>query len=311
VPISEGERLPPVPAVPASQQIIEGVAETPRPAIAPAKPAIPDLYLSRMLVQTDAAPQKSRSGGNIDGYMHLSSLIDACMREHAISQQHAGGLKVASTVTGAMRIVWRIGRAVEKHIRTGIIEARDHKAVHGVWKCPCEVTKYLGEYQQGRTCLICRKPVNRYDEPVLKNDFCRVVGSPDLTLIEMGYYMPVEIKSMNKDQFDKLERPLADHILQGCAYRWMYEQLGYPVMDIVPIVYGRKDFKFGGGSMSVYKEFHANYFDWSGQVESMMTNARMIAQHNEAGTLPDRTLCHTVDCARAKKCQRASLCFNL
>jgi hypothetical protein len=263
-------------------------------------------HVTRLVAQSDAAPQISRSGGT-DKYTHVSSLIGACLREHAISQQHGG--RTATTVSGPMRMIWAIGRAVEKHIREGVIQARGYQGVYGQWACPCEAVLYVGTYAE-RRCGQCHRLANRYLEPILKDDFYRVTGAPDLTLIEMGYYMPCEIKSMNKEQFDKLDRPLADHILQGCAYRWLYEQMGFPVMDIVPIIYGRKDFKFGG-SRAIYKEYHVNYFDWEGQVASMMANARVIASHYETGTLPPRQLCQTVDCTRAKDCQRASLCWNM
>lgn len=305
-------RVPAAPATPPPTIITPRAHEIvapPQPSIQLGKPVLDPRHITKLVAKSDAAPQTSRSGGNADRYMHVSSLIGCCEREHCISAQH--GLPTATTVNGAMRMIWAIGRAVEKHIRQGVIEARDYHGVYGNWQCPCGAVDYMGEFVRGRICNRCTKEANRYFEPKLTNDFMRVVGSPDLTLVEQGWYMPVEIKSMNKEQFDALEAPLADHCIQGASYRWMYEQMGFPVLDVVPVVYGRKDYKFGG-SYSIYKEYHVPYDNWHRQVENNMNTARLIAAHNEDGTLPPRCAgCTSPTSPRAKQCSRSTLCWNL
>ena len=280
--------------------LLQGLTVTP--------PILDPRYITKLVAKSDATSQYSRSGGT-DRYMHLSSLIGACPREHAISQQYARDTPVSTTTWGSMKMVWAIGRAVEKHIRDSVIKARNFVGIYGVWTCACGESYYEGEYLGPNRCRICRKSVNRYKEPALRNDFGMVVGSPDITMIEMGHIVAVEIKSMNKEQFDALEDPLADHILQACGYRWLYEYLGFKVHDKVIIMYGRKDFKFGG-THSVYKEYHVDYRPWAAQIEQMMTIGRQVANSYETGILPPRT-CENVTCTRAKSCTRTVLCFGL
>lgn len=271
------------------------------------QPALDPAHVTRLVAQTDAIPQKTRSGGNYDEYLHLSSLIGICEREHAISQQHA----VASftSVAGPMKVIWAIGRAVEKHIRNSVIIARDWRGVFGKWRCLCRASTHKGEHPRDRTCPRCGGGINTYVEPLLVSHEHAVVGSPDITLIEMDWLLAVEIKSMTKDQFDELERPIADHILQACGYRHLYSLMGLPVLDVVHIVYVRKDFKFGG-SRSVYKEYPIRAADWQGQIDAMFASAKRVKESKEHGVLPPRT-CATTTCARAKACQRMNICFTI
>ena len=284
----------------------------PRPMPAPslierAQPVLSDDFVIDLVAQHDLAPAATRSGGNREGFLHLSSLIGMCPREHAISQQH--GTPTFKTVSGAMKIVWRIGRAVETHIRNGIISSRNWQGVYGKWMCRCEASSHIGLHPTGRTCPVCVKGINNYREPGLISSEYGVIGSPDVTLVEMGFYVVIEIKSMTKDDFDALERPLADHILQACGYRHLYALMGYPVHDKVKIIYGRKDFKFGGPK-AVYKEYTVHAPDWQGQINDMFDQARLVRQAYLARTLPPR-ICDTIECRRARDCERKALCFSL
>lgn len=292
-----------------SQPILQGhdTSDNARQPIARSQPVLQPGHVTKLVAQADAIPQKTRSGGNLDGYLHLSSLIGICEREQTISQQHA--VPSFNSVAGPMKIIWAIGRAVEKHIRNSVILARDRKNIYGKWACRCGGSTHLGEFPEGRTCVRCGGAIKHYREPLLVSHEHRVVGSPDITLIELGWYLAVEIKSMNKEQFDKLERPLADHIQQALGYRRLYKLMGFPVLDVVSVVYARKDFKFGG-SRAVYKEWHVNALEYEGQIDAMFAAAKRVAQATAEGYLPART-CTTNTCARARECQRMSICFSL
>lgn len=280
--------------------------------IARTTPNLDPYHVSKLVAQSDRSPEVARSGGNPDGYLHLSSLIDACNREHCISRQH--GEPMSSAPSGPMRVVWRLGRAAEKHVRDGVIKARDFNGIYGRWTCQCNSDSYTGTFQPGRVCSVCKRQVSLYREPVLRNDLYRVVGSPDLTLIELGYHLVIEIKSMNKEQYDALDGPLYDHVMQACGYWWMYEQLGFRMMPEVRILYVRKDFKFSNANPgtidSIYREFRVRPADYEYQIERLMVTALDMHAHNEQGTLPDR-ICDTRNHSRAKGCPRRTLCFNL
>jgi hypothetical protein len=290
-------------------QIVPGTATVDAPVNMPqrSQPRLDPAHVTRLVAQADAIPQKTRSGGNVDGYLHLSSLIGICEREQAISQQHA--VPSFSSVSGPMKIIWALGRAVEKHIRNSVIVARQWKLIYGKWHCRCRASSHLGEFPEHRTCPRCDGLLSIYAEPLLVSHEHGVIGSPDLTLIELGWFLATEIKSMNKEQFDALERPLADHILQACGYRHLYKLMGFPVLDVVHVVYARKDFKFGG-SRAVYKEYPIQAAAWQGQVDAMFAAAARVKASREHGVLPERT-CRATDCARAKECTRMNLCFSL
>lgn len=275
--------------------------------IARSQPQLDPEHVTRLVGSGDANPRITRSGGNEDGYTHLSSLIGVCEREQTISRQH--GIPIHETVSGGMKIIWAIGRAVEKHIRESVIKARDYRDVHGKWVCRCGHSEHVGLYPTERTCGTCWGHLKYYREPLLIDHDAAVVGSPDLTLIEMGFYLPVEVKSMAKDQFDELKNPLADHVLQVLGYRHLYKLMGYPVMDIASIVYGRKDFKFGG-TRAVYKEYHVHWEQWQPQIDAMFEAGRRIKEANLDHRLLPRP-CASPTCTRAKGCKRANMCFTL
>jgi len=275
--------------------------------IRPAMPALDPDYFTNFVAQSDAAPERQRSGGNDDGYLHASSLIGMCAREQVISALH--GTPTHQSVSGPVRLIWAIGRAVERHIRNSVIKARDWNGVYGMWKCRCLASSHLGEYPRHRTCPVCITELRNYFEPTLYSEAHRVIGSPDITGMVVDHWVVGEIKSMTKDQFDALTEPLADHVLQALLYRRLYRLMGFPVHDKVAIIYGRKDFKFGGPK-AVYKEYHVEAADWSGQIERMMESAQSVKRHREAGTLPDR-VCPNADFSRAKGCPRVGLCFQL
>lgn len=282
------------------------------PSSVPAKitphsqPILGDNFVTSQIQVSDRRPAKSRVGGT-DGYTHVTSLIGACAREHVLSENY--GLPVHEGATGSMKMVWAIGRAVEKHIRDAVIDARGKQGVYGRWRCLCGTCQYDGEYRDELFCKRCTTKIQYYMEPALRHDVSRVVGSPDLTLIELGHVVPIEIKSMNEDQYDALKGPLADHCLQVSSYNWLYRELGFKTHDQSVVVYGRKKHA-KGGTTAIYKEFKVNFRQWEEQVIQMMQTGATIATHKDANILPAR-VCDTITCPRATRCKRAAVCFAL
>lgn len=271
----------------------------------PSMPAIPERLVSSALDQYDKRPQKSRI--STPGYTHVSSLIGACVRQHALAKRFE--IEHLETVTGGHRVMWEIGRAVERHARSGFIESREARDVYGDWRCRCKQASHIG-FRPDRTCFACCEPLDQYHEPVLRDEDNRIIGSPDMTVV-LGsyYYLPVEIKSMNKEQFDKLEAPLMDHINQAAMYRYLYKLAGFAVHDKVIIHYTKKEFQWG----SPYKEFHVDCT--APAIETMVDmtidTARRIALAVEHGTAPARTICQSPTNSKAKACPVAHLCFSL
>jgi hypothetical protein len=142
-----------------------------------------------------------------------------------------------------------------------------------------------------------------------------ITGSPDLTLLPRGNKLVVEIKSIAPDAFDALTSAMPDHMHQAGSYRRMYQDQGHSVTDEVVVIYGRKQFRWGGtrGASAVYKEFHidATGDNMSEAVDMIMATGLSIHQHTETCTLPDRTVCVSSADKKAQKCPVSHLCFGM
>lgn len=212
------------------------------------------------------------------------------------------------SVTGGHRVMWRVGRAVEKHIREQYIAGRQHQDIFGNWSCRCGAATHTGFYPT-RQCNLCETRLYIYDEFPLFDREARIVGNPDLLTRFEGEYVVVEIKSMTKSQWDALTEPLADHIFQASWYRWLMANLGYPTRKEVVFVYCTKEFKFG----VPYKEFHVDVTT-PGRVNLILDLRAQVMDlnaHMEAGTVPVREICATPTCTTAKNCPVSATCWSL
>ncbi|QIG76124.1 hypothetical protein EVC24_103 [Rhizobium phage RHph_I4] len=271
----------------------------------PRMPILPDNYIKETVLRQDTAPSASRL--NHPGYVHVSSLVGICARQYALAQRYQ--VEAVESVTGGHRIMWKIGRAVEKHVRMQFIDGQGRQGIYGVWKCRCERIDHLGMFP-ARTCNYCEEQATRYFEPVLHDEENKIVGSPDLTfLVGRFYFVPVELKTMNKADWDKLEAPLPDHIAQASMYRYLYSLKGYLVHNNVKFVYVTKDFKWG----DPYKEFQVDCTQEAvvNTVAAMVDAARRIKSARDTRVLPNRSVCQTASNSRAKGCPVAHLCFSM
>jgi hypothetical protein len=243
----------------------------------------------------DRIPEVSRFSED-HGYTHVSSLVDDfCARQYVIARQH--GVEVRRSPTGANRIVWRIGHALEDHVLRN-------------------VERYHGHMQILR-------------DVQLADEEHRVFGRPDAVVrVDERVAVVVEVKTMNIRDWEQLERPLQTHVLQAAMYRWLMQrnwpdhlyrfesecgQVGTTV-DLWPhshviVIYVAKDFTRG----SPYKEFHVDVGDTVTQrgIELALESALELRRATDAGRLPQRTMCNRIDCTRAKDCAVSHLCFNL
>jgi len=267
-------------------------------------PDIPENFLIKTLDVVDKKPEKSRIGK--PGYTHVSSLIGGCVRQYVLATRF--NVEILESVTGGHRVMWRIGRAVETHVRDSFLEGQGNKGVYGRWKCKCGRVDHLGLYPS-RGCNCQNEPL-KYFEPVLYDEENKLVGSPDMTLI-MGnfFFTPVEVKSMNKEDFDDLTAPLPDHIAQAASYRRLYQLQGRRVHDKVIIIYTKKEFKWG----SPYKEFHVDCTSdlVQGVVQTIVDKGAQIANSVAASVLPERHICQSASNPLAKKCPVAHLCWGM
>ena len=281
-----------------------GAAQGAAPASArSADPYLPANWLRSILAAGDAQPDRTRRGA--EGHIHVSGLIGFCAREHVILRLHSDQ-PVLNNVDAGMRIVWALGRAAEHHVRDSVISIRRND-VMGVWRCPCGETKHTG-YRPSVNCRRCQKSVHVYGEMTLFDEEAGVSGNPDVLIREGQFIVPVEIKSMNKKEWDTLAAPKGDHVFQVMGYAAILRRLRYPVHRNAIIVYVSKDYMFG----SPYKEFQIDTESRSLNAQWERSRQEAIAAHaaTASGVIPARTMCQTVDSTRAKTCKCTLQCFS-
>jgi len=245
---------------------------------AAASEAMPDLvedYLTGPVTDQDRAPNTHRYSEDTD-HIHVSALVDLCPRAYALARQN--NTVIHNSPSGAMRIVWEMGLALEAHV------VRQMRAAFG------------------RVAVTANM--------VLRDEEYRIVGRPD-ALIEVtaGWNVVVEIKTMEAVGFGRLHQPLANHVLQALLYHWLADRAGLQVHDEIILLYVAKDFVRGG----VYKEYHVNHRDVACQnmLEMALGLAMELRQAMDRNGVPARRICDVPGCRRARGCPVATLCFNM
>lgn len=277
--------------------------------IAPAMPDLPENYLKTRLDAIDSQPEVKRLGtgeGEYGHYIHVSSLIGACARQHALAAQD--NRQHVEAVTGGHRVMWAFGRAVEAHIRKQFLIATGRATAFGHWHCPCEREWHSGHFPAARVCEACGKGLTEYKEYTLYDHENWIKGNPDLLIHLSQYFIPTEIKSLNKKEWDAITQPKGDHVFQVSMYHDFLALNGFQVHDKAIIIYCAKDFTYG----SPYKEFHVDMTARHIQtlVQDAKATARTIRRARENGILPQRSRCSTHRDSAAKQCPFVVPCFS-
>lgn len=269
------------------------------------RPTLPSGFIKSVIDMKDAEPRLTRQAA--PGYIHASALIDMCPRQWALMLGQE--MRVEETVTGAHRVLWAFGRAVEDHVRSQLISGW-RSAVYGNWTCVCGGNRHHGfkPASTAQTCGQCGQVPHIYMEMQIVDDEYRVVGSPDIVVRHEDVWVPVEIKSMNRPDWEDLKKPLAAHVAQAAAYRRLIRDvLGLPVHDDVVVLYCSKDFKWG----SPYKEFHVNVGTdiVEARMQALFEKAKSVFDAMAQGTIPEERVCGSPAQPRAKKCAVCGPCF--
>jgi len=273
---------------------------------------IPEELLTKLLTKSDNLPEAKRAT-NAGSNMHVSSLIGVCERSAVLMRRFNDGAPVYNQVSGFDRIVWKIGRAVEAHIRDNIIRAHGPSKVLGKWTCPCGAATFEGTFPMDRPiCPVCKKERDIYQEWDLIDDEYGVQGHPDLPLIwSDGSIIVVEIKSMNAKEWKELKSPKGDHRFQACMYRRILQRKGYRVNDKVIVIVATKDYQFTRKE-SPYKEYQidATTPQLQAELDGALVLAGRVRDAVANETLPHRT-CANPQLSTAKSCSQCVRCFNL
>lgn len=243
-----------------------------------------------------------------DAHTHVSDLLHKCPR--ALAYSRLSGLnEVASVTSEGESLVFAIGRAIQEHFTARLIERAPEAVYSNAWSCACGGLTEIGTKQavldRGRVCRVCGRQADRYQELLLVNGGLNLSGSVDLTLeLHRKLYL-VEVKSIKKDSWKELVRPLPIHILQIVFYWWLARECGLEVHDKVSVIYVSKEAVRG----APYKEFSFRADTHVGRLEPYIREAELLAIARVRGKpLPTR-VCPSIDSTQAKACPHALVCF--
>lgn len=266
---------------------------------------LPDNFIKNILDKEDRVPERSRAG-SYNQHVHVSSLAyNFCPRHYAIAIKE--NLALYESVTGGHKVMWKIGRAVEEHVRDTFIESYGARNVWAKWHCRDHKDTFREGFYKPETCH-CGKLLDTYAEADIQDDENGVVGHADLIFRYKNTLFAKEIKSMNKAQWDELTEPLDTHIMQAGMYPKLLGKRLKNISPIVTFIYVTKDFKFG----SPYKEFHVDMSEakYVKMHDDMLAEAKQVKDFVQKGKSPER-ICASLASPLAKKCPVNFRCFNV
>lgn len=265
---------------------------------------LPDNFVKDILDKSDKTPEKSRAG-TYKKHVHVSSLAyNFCPRQYAIAIKE--NLSLYESLTGGHKVTFALGRAAEKHVREGFIESYGVNNIYAKWECECKRSYREGFFKADAVCP-CGKPLDVFAEPDIVDDENGVKGHPDLVFNYQKTLFVMEIKSMNKKDWDELTEPLQSHLMQAGLYPKLLSMKREGISPVVVFIYVTKDFKWG----SPYKEFHVDMSDpkYVTMHENMLAEAKEVKDYVETGKTPQR-ICPSLSSTMAKKCPVAFRCFH-
>lgn len=257
--------------------------------------------------------------------VHASDLMkpgcEFCPREYALGMKTLKA-RYDDRIATAEQITFDYGHAVEDIIREKF--ARMGRAI-GDWKCPnCN---QLHQFTRRPTkCSECgvKGVLLEYQEVRVQSTVSGVSCGLDL-LVDFG--LPrlkiIEIKSMDKEEFKKLEAPIAEHRFRTNVYMRCAAESDHPMKDRIDTQnarvlyvtkggYGYKDpeirhWKLLDGDFSPFKEFHIHRDD--SLTDDLLSRAEMYENWKKTGELP-LGICPTSLGPRAKYCRQVEACFD-
>lgn len=242
-------------------------------------------------------------------YLHVSDLLGKCVRKMALSAMLDLPMP-SGHIQDSMGLTFAQGTAIHDFVKDKVAKGHPEK-LFGRWGCLCGKTitePMLRLSVPNIACSECGTVPDKYHELELHDDDLMMVGSPDITLYleELEAYYPVEIKSINPEDWKEIARPKPDHVLQVLFYWYLMKKLGYSVADQISILYVNKGYVF----KSPFKEFIVYPEEVIERLDEYIEEAKALKEAREGGPLPPRTVCSSISCKDAKECHVAVTCFQ-
>jgi hypothetical protein len=273
-----------------------------------AKPAPEILPFSEHPVLSDILKGPIHQEFRDGDYIHVSDLIYKCARKIALSKRMDQPID-PEPLFDSTSLTFKQGEAMAEFI-VGKVASKAPRNAYGIWGCRCGVYKVEGTKHDVKDsqCDVCGHDLTLYHEIVIKDEELRLSGSIDLLLQEDKAFVITELKSMKKDQWEELQRPVPEHLIQVLFYWYLMQKAGRPLHDKVSILYAVKDYVF----KSPYKEFVIQPSSQLYRLDDYLEEARVLTDAiHKRGPLPARVSCPSQDSPAAKKCQFREVCFQL
>jgi len=264
------------------------------------KVRVAHIPLLSILSQRDREVEARREG--LDA-IHVTAALsgDFCGRREWIIRNYKTNAGT-NTPFSSQRIVWALGRAAERHVRDSLLDSMRGNAV-GVWSCVCGKKSRLGKFQQEDKCGTCQSPLSIYGEHRAVSPSGNVSGSIDfLYQDEVEDYGVLEIKSIQKADYEKLTAPLTSHRDQCNFYVHLLRLRGLRVAR-ASVLYVAKDAVSG----SPYKVYEIPL-----EIQPSVLQAHKDAEESFQEEIPaKRSGCGTPSSPIARKCSQCAMCFSL
>ena len=243
--------------------------------------------------------------------VHASDLTkDFCPREYAIHAIECKAIK-GMTVNAAMRHTFDMGRDIEARIQNDYLG----DIAVGHWQCEsCDEWRTFSKRPKtgcDREDIRCRWRYREVRLPAFEGaltcglDLLLDVSKPKLRM--------VELKTMIKEEFEKLEAPLVEHRIRTTVYLHMIRESTWADQingDEATVLYVAKSYgKWNAdhGQITPFKEFTVKYDPKV--IEPLLKLAGDFQRWREDGIMP-KGVCPTSTCKRAKKCAVVQQCFS-
>lgn len=258
--------------------------------------------------------------------LHASELTyedtEFCPRERALLLRDGDNRKGGRLGT-SLNITFQVGRWYENQVRN--VWLRDR--VLGNWEC--SKCGHLHEFQTvpEEVCDGCGDLARYCDyiEPRAYSPDYNTSCGIDFLLWQDNTLTACEVKTIDKDQFRDLKAPMSEHRRRTQFYldllshsTWMDFDVDIN-LDYAYLLYCCKGFGFADdyqgrhgvpdAKFSPFKEFKIMRGDGNALAE-VYEKALDVKTYTDAGIVPGREVCPTLNCKRAGKCSMKETCFS-
>lgn len=288
-------------------------------------PLEPDESLMKILHKTIPMFEERRPKTNVHASDVVDSKLKFCAREYALYLLAPETKQKSDFICTALKLTFDFGNDTQRRLNEEYLVDR----AYGDWKC-----RVCGEEKK-----FCKKPTVPckyakegiicnwgYEEIRVTSNDSGITGGIDL-LVDMGVkgskLKVVEVKTLAKEQFEKLQVALPEHRLRTNLYLRLIEESSHPHKKkidtessiILYIIkgYGQKSakvqsWKLHDSATSPYKEFVVQRND--AHTDNLSLEAKQYKDFVEGNAPIPSQICTNQKCERAKECAIATLCFS-